>query len=130
MWRPWCTLPINTLGIPTVLLVKKATRLKGYMEIFINTRYGRPSFFLGNPPPPTLPGNQMSSVSNPFWTEVLERWKAILSKVPPNILIPFSNVCTPSLKRNSNYIQLLRLVDEHFNILSPSELKERLPLAD
>ena len=88
-------------------------------------------FFSWQTPPPTLPGGQTLNVSNPFWSEVIERWKAILKNVPPNWLLPFSNICNPSLKiKNYKYIPLLSLVDANFNILPPSQLRERLPLAD
>ena len=73
----------------------------------------------------------MLSVSNPFWTEVLERWKAIFKNVPPNLTLPFTNVCTPTLQiKNYKYVPLLSLVNEKFDILPPSQLRERLPRAD
>ena len=89
-----------------------------------------PIFFLAQPPPTEL-DEQALPVCGPFWTEVLERWKTILNKVPTNLTIPFSNICSPSLQlRNYNYIPLTFVTDEKFNILPPSQLKERLPLAN
>ena len=73
----------------------------------------------------------MLSVSNPFWTQVIERWKIIVSQFPADILLPFTNICTPSLTlKNHHYIPLLQVVDENFNILPPPELRERLPLVN
>ena len=80
---------------------------------------------------PTLSDGQTFKVSNLFWTEVIERWKDILKNVPRNLLLPFSDICTPSLKiKNYQHIPLLSLVDANFNILPPSELKDRLPKAN
>ena len=71
------------------------------------------------------------SMSNPFWTEVLERWKVILRKMPPNLTLPYTNVYTPTLQiKNYKYIPLISIVNEQFDILPPSQLRERLPLAD
>ena len=73
----------------------------------------------------------MKSVSNPFWTQVLERWKVILGQIPADVMLPFTNICTPSLTlKNYRYIPLLRVTDENFNILPPSELKGRLPFVN
>ena len=89
-----------------------------------------PVFFLAQPPPTALDERALP-VCGPFWTEVLERWKTILNQVPTNLTIPFSNICSPSLQlRNYNYIPLTFVTDEKFNILPPSQLKERLPLAN
>jgi len=76
-------------------------------------------------------------LSNPFWTQVLERWKAIRPKLynNPNDMI-HTNICD-STKTSFiihippyRYVPLNLIIDHNFNILPPSELRCRIPLTD
>merc|ERR1711954_510364 len=76
-------------------------------------------------------------MSNPFWTQVLERWKAIRPKLYHNQddLI-HTNICNSTktsftiLIPPYKYIPLSLIVDHDLNILPPSELEHRIPLTD
>merc|ERR1712081_96571 len=76
-------------------------------------------------------------LSNPFWTQVLERWKAIRPKLytnPSDII--HTNIC--NLTETSftihippyRYVPLNLIVDHNLSILPPSELRCRIPLTD
>merc|ERR1711954_457385 len=73
-------------------------------------------------------------LSNPFWTQVLERWKAIRPKLynNPNDMI-HTNICNSTKTSFIIHIPLYRyvplnlIVDHNFNILPPSELRCRIP---
>merc|ERR1711954_621589 len=75
-------------------------------------------------------------MSNPFWTQVLERWKAIRPKLyhNPDDLI-HTNICN-STKTSFimhippyRYVPLSLITDQDMSILPKSELCTRLPLA-
>ena len=76
-------------------------------------------------------------MSNPFWTQVLERWKVIRPKLYHNQddLI-HTNICNSTktsftiLIPPYRYIPLSLIVDHDLNILPPSELDHRIPLTD
>merc|ERR1712112_727487 len=76
-------------------------------------------------------------MSNPFWTQVLERWKVIRPKLyhNQNDLI-HTNICNSTktsftiLIPPYRYIPLSLIVDHDLNILPPSELNCRIPLTD
>ena len=75
-------------------------------------------------------------LSNPFWTQVLERWKIIHSNLystPTNLI--HTNICNskstnfPLSIPPYKYVPLNLITDENLNILPKSQLLERLPLA-
>ena len=75
-------------------------------------------------------------LSNPFWTQVLERWKALhtnLYSTPTHLI--HTNICHSKLTNfllsipPYKYIPLYLITDECMNILPKSQLSERLPLA-
>merc|ERR1711942_112017 len=76
-------------------------------------------------------------MSNPFWTQVLERWKAIRPKLyhNPDDLI-HTNICNSTETSfiihipPYRYVPLNLIVDHNLNILPPSELRCRIPLTD
>ena len=76
-------------------------------------------------------------LSNPFWTLVLERWKAIRPKLytnPSDII--HTNICNSTETSFTihippyRYIPLNQIVDHNLSILPPSELRCRIPLTD
>ena len=75
-------------------------------------------------------------LSNPFWTQVLERWKFIKSNLyltPTNLI--HTNICNSESTNfimhipPYKYVPLNLITDQDLNILPKSELQTRLPLA-
>ena len=70
-------------------------------------------------------------MGNPFWSQVLERWKKSLPQIPKNLSCNYENVCkipiiSQQLPQNGN-IPICYIIDENYEILPPSQLKSRLP---
>ena len=70
-------------------------------------------------------------MGNPFWSQVLERWKKLLPQIPKNLSCNYENVCkipiiSQQFPQNGN-IPIYYIIDENYEILPPSQLKARLP---
>ena len=124
------------LGIPTLIehwsslqcsWLKRTHMSSDIWKTLLNPRMLDPILFLANPPSKA----QMIKMDNPFWSQVLERWKQILLDIPKNVSCKYENICEISLisqqfPPNKN-IPIYYITDENFNILPPSQLKQRLP---
>ena len=107
------------------------TSTKLWAKILLNHKTPTPMAFLTH-----IPEALSLRLSNPFWAQVLERWKIIHSNLylPPTNLI-HTNICNsdstyfimhlPPYK----YVPLNLITDQDLNILPKSELRCRLPLA-
>merc|ERR1719347_615606 len=76
-------------------------------------------------------------LSNPFWTQVLERWKFIQSNLhltPMNLI--HTNICNSESTNfiihipPYKYVPLNLITDQDLNILPKSKMRTRLPLAN
>merc|ERR1712112_694650 len=83
------------------------------------------------------PETLVMRLSNPFWTQVLERWKAIKPKLYTNpINLIHTNICNSTATSfiihipPYRYVPLNLITDHDLSILPKSELRSRLPLAD
>ena len=62
---------------------------------------------------------------------MLERWKQILPKIPKNLSCNYENICKiPLISRKfpaGRNIPISYVINEQYDILPPSSLKQRLP---
>ena len=73
----------------------------------------------------------MSRMGNPFWSQLLERWKQILSEIPKNLSCNYGNIGKIPLISQQfppyKNIPISYIIDEKYAVLPPSHLKQRIP---
>ena len=124
------------LGIPSLVehwtslqcsWLKRTHLSKDIWNKILNPEQLDSILFLANPPSAA----QMFRMDNPFWSQVLERWKKMLSEIPKNLSCNYENICkipiiSQQFPQNKN-IPIRSIINENYEILPPSQLRIRLP---
>ena len=93
----------------------------------LNPEQHDPILFLANPPSAA----QMFRMDNPFWSQVLERWKKMLSETPKNLSCNYENICkipiiSQQFPQNKN-IPIRFIINENYEILPPLPAQIKTP---